>query len=257
MNKDCMYVLDQPKHAIASIIFVRTDFIIPVLELVHKNLDNLGLISDLIFIFSDKYEKLKENKQKKVNPRKFSNLYRACSFFCGSKSVVPEPLLEVLLYCQEVFNHHAAYIITDTLKLGDIELTEKALSNIQVVAMSEIKRPVIEIDRLSADELGEIYYMRNQTNWIKLFRESRRGCGDREFTTHSSDSPLVFLKSYAAEQILREYKENKEDFLNNYLLSFSEADFLYFLASYIMRLELGMIPNTVTNLIVNDLRGNK
>ena len=68
MNIDEMYVINQPKHSIVSLVVFNDN----ITEEIHKNLAKLNDISDIIFIFS--------RDQRRINKNKLTSLYNSCGW---------------------------------------------------------------------------------------------------------------------------------------------------------------------------------
>lgn len=245
MNKDAVYVRQQPVHSVVSIIVVNSN-ILPISVLAHDNIDKLREISDLFFVFSDKFD----NSRLDIN--KFTNLYDSCAFIHGSSNNIGKTLFDAICYCSEVFRKHTSYIITDTEKLGKISGNIKDdLDKILKITISDIVKPILNIRRLSTEELGEIYILpekpevKKSIPWF-IKRKNKESVNiDRMNSTHKSESKLILFKSGTIKNLLNSY--GSEEF-RTYVNTFTEEDISYLLASYIKKLGIENINTDLRDL---------
>jgi hypothetical protein len=220
MDKNSVFVLKQPTHGIVSIVLVNRDEF-PVNEAVHENLDALAKISDLLFIFKEKYN---------IFPNKFSNLYGACGFINNTDEPLGVPFFILLSYCREVFNKHSEFIITDTNYLSENNYSDLINRIPEDIALGGSNLPITEIRRLNNVELAEIYEAKKA--WIG----TGKFINDRVWSTHKTTSPIIYLKKPVISAMLGEDPEDKE--IQDYIKTFSEGDLTYLLGSYIKKLSL-------------------
>ena len=250
MNKDAVYVLEQPKHSIVTVVLVNSAKL-PLSNTAHLNIDSLREISDLFFVFSDKFE------TRDVDIPKFANLYGACSYICGSGEILGNPIFTALAYCDSVFQKHYAYLITDSDKLTKCGFLQSKIPSFQGLALMGIQKPVFKIERLGPEELGEIYTIplgaKEKSPWWKFWETNEKGTEyydpqDRIWSTHKSPSKILFFKAPVIKAMIGTY--GKKEF-NDYVKTFSEEDLTYLFASYIKKMGIENIDNDIQNLEVN------
>lgn len=250
MNKNAVYVVKQPKHPIVTVILVNSDDL-PLSHQAHQNIDALSTISDIVFVFSEHF------KTSDVDIRKFASLYGATAYMLESGPRIGPGIFRALAYCQGVFQTFAGYILTDTIRLREVGLLgQSKLEKIQEVTMSPISKPIMNITRLSAEELGNIYLKpygdtRPDPTPSWMFWKSHDNeydIEDRINSTHKSASKFLYFKVPVIKALLTRY-EDKE--FQSYLRSFSEDDFTFLIASLIKKLDLDNLDADIINLEFN------
>ena len=246
MNKDAVYVVKQPIHSIVSIVVV-DEAKTPLHPSAHSNLDQLVDMTDVIFVFSDRFS------VSGFMPDKFTSLYRGCAYIYGSGSVLGRPIFQAMLYAQEIFRRHAAYVVTDLERIGKLRFQNKEL--LQTLAASAIAKPILRIKRLSPEELYSIYLPEKQDEeekvpWWKFWetKSTTTPEGDRINSRYCSDSNLMFFKQTLVKILLKNYEDKK---FMKYVNTFSEDDPSYLFASYIRELGIDNIdssPEELTNV---------
>jgi len=246
MNKDAVYVVKQPIHSIVSIVVV-DEAKTPLHPSAHSNLDQLVDMADVIFVFSDRFS------VSGFIPDKFTSLYRGCAYIYGSGNVLGRPIFQAMLYAQEIFRRHAAYVVTDLERIGKLRFQNKEL--LQTLAASAIAKPILRIKRLSPEELYSIYLPEKQDEeekvpWWKFWetRSTTTPEGDRINSRYCSDSNLMFFKQTLVKILLKNYEDKK---FMKYVNTFSEDDPSYLFASYIRELGIDNIdssPEELTNV---------
>lgn len=152
INKNEIYVTKRPIKSIMSVIIMDTKF--PISSNSHEYIEALQKISDTCYLFSDKFY-----ESKGINKRKFTTLYEGNLFIdCTGDSIIPL-INKTFDYSIEIFNRHASFLV---FNLSDLETFQeedfkKLLSNIQKVNVSNIKWPILNIKRLSSEEMYEYY----------------------------------------------------------------------------------------------------
>lgn len=238
MNKNSVYVLRQPEHSLVTIIVVDTGDL-PLDRRVHENIDALGEISDLVFVFSDHYSKTNG----KVDIPKFSNLYKASAYLCGEGNAIGEPLFLALDYCKEVFQKHTTYLITDTRKLREFNDTGK-IKRFPEIALMGIQKPLMRINRLGERELGEIYMVpETDCHWWEP--KKPKETMDRYWSTHNSPTDIMFFKSPVIGLLVG--NRDDEDF-KDYIKTFTEDDFSYLMASLIVKKRIETTQTDIQNV---------
>ena len=87
-TKEEMYVVNQPRHLMISIILMDYDYY-PLPDNIHTGLCKLSEISDIVFIFSDSHF-----DNSKISKEKITTLYQACAFIDSSGN----PINNINLY---------------------------------------------------------------------------------------------------------------------------------------------------------------
>lgn len=248
MNKDAVYVVKQPTHSIVSIVVV-DEAKTPLHPAAHSNLDQLADVTDVIFVFSERFS------VSGFAPEKFSNLYRGCAYIQGSGNVLGKPIFQAMLYAQEIFRRHAAYVVTDLERLSKLRLQNREI--LQTLAGSAVVKPILRIKRLSPEELYSIYLPEKEkeeeegkTPWWKFWEDSSTTMNgeDRINSRYCSDSNLMFFKQTLVKIFLKNYEDKK---FKKYINTFSEDDPSYLFASYIRELGIDNIdssPEELTNI---------
>ena len=152
INNDIIRVLHQPKHTVCSVIVMNTGYPLP--PEVHEGIFKLSEISDLVFIFS---RRLFPVETSGISPEKLTTLYGGCAwteYTYDSGSSIGMTILRALLYCQEIFDKHIGYTISQASDLKDLG---KVCENLVKVNMSSIAKPIYKLRRLSPSELYEFY----------------------------------------------------------------------------------------------------
>lgn len=242
MKKDEVYVLNQPKHLILSIIVVDTKF--PLSQKTHENLSKLLEISDIGLVFSDKYFP----EQLKIDKRKFSSLYQSC-FFIDSEYNVGLTVMKSLLYGRAIFDNHIGYTIS---MLSDLEnLVPDDLDKLLKITGSSIAKPVFKIRRLDTNEFFEIYNKDDKKEKsptkISLYRkilERLRGNElqndeRRMYSIWHSNSKFMHFKSSVVGLICEEYCLNDKNL--EVINTFDEADPRYLFSSLIKMMGIDIL----------------
>ena len=233
MNRNAIYVEEQPKHSIASIVVVNDPLIS---ETVHKNLDMLTKTTDLIFIFNENY------KGDIIIP-KLVRLYTGCSYICGDKgTTLSQTLMDVFDYCNEVFNKHHAFLITDTTKLDVTKVDDDFLDLVNRVTLSEITKPIFEKTRLTTDELREIY-ISPKKSWFR----GNEDINIRSFSTHRSTSPIMYIRKDTIEKFMTLFRDKRDIVANLFI----ESDVSYFLTSMLVRSGFDIISQNINEVKYN------
>lgn len=243
INKDSVYVINQPRHSIITFIVLDKE----INEDVHKKIDTLQGMSDIMFILSNGMEKI-------IDPFKFAELYQSSSFIC-SKSNIHKTLFEALLYAKEIYNTHVSFMIVDVDGLEKIELGERELKNLESVHMSSVELPIMKIERNSYETLKDIYTLPKK-EITKNFWTSKNNEPDYnivgKYYTWNSTSNLIFLRGNTVNLILKDYEENKENTvskINVYLESFETINRTQdLIASYLKNLGINNINEDVEKI---------
>ena len=261
LNQEAVYVLNQPKHIILSVVIV--DCSIPLIDRIHKDLDKLVKFSDVIFIFCE--DKFINNK--KINKRKFTSLYQACGFIESSGNLA-RTLFTVLEYSKEIFKKHIGITISN---LDDINLTDTQIKNLIEINGSAVMKPVFKIRRLNSDELYESYSNKEFEEYddielenfklasfiLKLFNKKREENNDTigMYKCYTSDSRLLYFKNGTINILLNFVNDER---MKNYIDSFiDDLDIRGILSSIIKKLNIDNLNQNIEDLEINNLRTTK
>lgn len=240
-----MYVQEQPKHSIVSILIMDPNGMLS--EENHQALDKLGKFSDIIFIF------LGEGS---INQRKFTSLYHGIAWTSigdeGENLAVTQ--FKVLQYCKEIFNTHQVYLLGNVLDQKEVDINEE---QIQLISMSTIIKPIYKAHRLTAEETRNIYWKNSDTtnndkpSKIKLFWSAlinRKGNDDfcNMYYTWNTSSSLIFLRSNTIELFLKIIKED-------YLQTFSGDNFSSSIVSGLKKLGIDNLDSDLKNIDYGNL----
>lgn len=243
IKTDAVFVLNQPKHPIASVIIV--DSSKPLIPEAHETIDRLRTITDLMFVFSEHFD------LQHISIPKFASLYGACSYIVGSGKILGKPVMDILSYCREVFGQHVSFVITDTdrcEKIGPM----KNLETILDLTSAPVVAPVLSIRRLGADELSDIYFNQETSPRLETWKfwEAPKDTEnqDRIGSTHVVDGYFMFMRSSIVDEILQNMSDL--DFIK-YLETFVESDIGFLMGSLITKLGIKYINTDLMNI---DLR---
>lgn len=250
-----VFVIRQPKFSICTVIHVGIDQILTINhedESVHKNLDKLREFSDIFFVFSKNKGEQVNSKKVIVNKDKFSNLYGACAWTCGEEDNIFPTIMDSLEYTVEVFRKHKVYLMTDLHRLVNASIDKDKLYE---VALGGTSAPIMKINRLSSEELSNIYLSYetpSKFNWLKkLFKlngDTEKINNDRRNSLYWSESDILFIRDYTIKNIITQLSDES---FSDYLKSFSENDFTYAIASTIKCLDIKYINESVENIVWN------
>lgn len=247
MNKNEIYVLNQPKHTIMTCVIVFNVF--PKSQDIHDAFDKLQGISDLMFIFQNDVEQY-------INPRKFASLYQACGFII-SESNIDYSLIKSMYYSKEIFGKHISYLITTDTNLEEVENLDKTINNISQVNISTIQKPVLEIVRLTDKQLFDYYTLepeKNFTKFKKFLGFDKSSDVFNMFTTHTTSSNIVFVRAVTMENFLELFGESDKKVIN-FLNSFQTNKFPgSMLASYFRQAGILTMNKDIESLDINKLK---
>lgn len=261
LNLEAVYVLNQPKHIILSVVVVNCS--IPLIDRIHEDLDKLVKFSDVIFIFCE--DKFINNK--KINKRKFTSLYQACGFIESSGNLA-KTLFTVLEYSKEIFKKHIGITISN---LDDINLTDTQVKNLIEINGSAVMKPVFKIRRLNSDELYESYSNKEFEEYddielvnfklvsfiLKLFNKKKEEENDTigMYKCYTSDSRLLYFKNGTINILLNFANDER---MKSYIDSFiDDLDIRGILSSMIKKLNIDSLNQNIEDLEINNLRTTK
>ena len=256
MNRNSVYVINQPKHSL--ITFIKIDYDSEVNEDIHNKIDLIQGVSDIMFIFEPEVVNT-------IDPFKFTELYQSASFIVSDGNL-HRTLFEAFLYAKEVYETHVSYIVTDILKLGNVVLGKEELDNIIRLHVSALQKPICKIRRSTFDELRAIYTVSEEdTNKGKgFFKRDKETVLNNEgrYYTWTCESDLVFIRKVTIDLILKEYENNRDNpdsKINDILDSFKGyTDLGDMLVSYLKRLGVDMIEESIESVKgIGDLKYEK
>lgn len=265
--KDEVFVINQPSHALLSIIFLDSEF--PLAEGVHNNIFKLCDISDVVFIFSDKYF-----SSKRVNKMKFSSIYKSCCWI-NSKDSLPATLLKFFEYDFEIFKNHVGYMIMNSSDLGKVDIDEKLINNTNKFMREDINNPIFKIKTKTSEEMLDIYgldedcededeverslFSKVLDKLTTLIKGNKVVKIDEEedisnmFSTYYSESEILFIKSSVVKSIL-DFSNSDENKRIRFIESFKYWDIRHFIASIVKYLKLEIYDVNLIDAVVKNER---
>ena len=218
INKDEVYVINQPKHIATYILVVGNEF--PLLDSVHEKLGELNGVYDLLLVFSPDHFPA----QKEIDYDKFASLYESCAWIVSGGDL-GATIFKLLKYSREIF-HHRTFLISNTSEVGNIEPDK-----LWKLVMSPIIKPVMEIGRLSTDELYDIY-SKKELSW-NLFSRTEDSRVNR-YCSYRVESDVMFFRDTTIDVILDFFENIDPEFVR----TFSSEDVRYMFGSMVKRLGL-------------------
>lgn len=252
MKKDEIYVLDQPKHIIQSVIVIDSNTF-PISDKIHENLSKLSEISDIIFVFSEVHFP----GQKKIVKRKFSSLYQANAYIDSPGEILGNTIFKSLLYSREIFDSHVSYTIS---LLSDLEkVTDSDIEGLIKITGSSILKPIYKERKLTSSELYNNYKapdykaktsFKNFIKWY-IFGEEIIELPDNYFNKMYSiwhtDSPFMFYRTGTIKYFCEKFLNDVE--FQAKIDSFDENDPKYLFASITRSMGI-----EVLNLNIEDIK---
>lgn len=274
INKGEVYVVNQPKHRLISIVLVDTNTF-PLVSRIHNSIDKLVEISDVFFIFSDFHYK----SQTLLDKTKITSLYQACAFIdCDGKDL-GNCLFKVFNYAKEIFNTHTGYLIVDLNKLDMKSGSESLNRKLLEINGSSIMKPVFKIRRLESDELYKIYGREREESEtkdtitkrgliatiVKIYQECTPEkvkedelYSDVNFginSCYTTNSALMYFRNGTINIFLTYYKNQKwKDYVSSF--SYSSNCYSYLLPSLVKKLELDNLDQNIETLEFNMIKNN-
>lgn len=257
-TSDEMYVLKQPKHTLTSIVVMNSDY--PISELSNTSLYRLSQVSDLIFVFSP----LHFHEESKINKVKFTTLHQGCAFIISGGELW-KTIFKVLQYCQEIFNKHVGYTISNCSDLKYID--NNTVDNLVKVNMSSITKPIFSSERLTEHEMYEFYKVPEYKKSSVLSRffggtadidnsfasyilwgEFLPEENDCRYCTWKSESNIMYFKNGIMKIFLDQYNEIKD-----ILSTFTDPDIRYLFANLTVILGIDTINSNIEDLDINKI----
>ena len=229
INRDEVYVVNQPKHITSHVIVMGDDF--PLYEDVHEKLGELGKAYDLLLIFSPDYY----IAQKEIDFDRFSSLYESCAWIVSGGNM-GATLFKLLEYSREIM-HHRNILISDIDSFTG-QANTVAYDRLERVIMSPIQNPILKIDRLDSNEMFYIYTCKGDTIFRKRDSENK-------YCSYRSKSDIMVFRDRTIDVILEFAKDNPE-----YMSTFVTQDIQLLLGSIIKRIGLDYLDMNYSDVQV-------
>ena len=231
-----IYVINQPKSIILSLIVIDLDLVKELPEKIHNALVKLRDYSDLFFIFTQDH--------KKIDKIKFTSLYRGCGFIISPGNNLGRSIFKIMEYDLEIFNDLKKHLAITISRISDLnDIVNKDLEKLTLMTGS-IGRPVFRNRILKSEELHDIYTIPEE---LKPVEESKNvfktiigmikhkkeiqletdGVG--MFNTWHSNSPVMYFPKPIIEQFVEKDSINFE----NWVDTFTTSDPRYMFSSLI------------------------
>ena len=225
-----IYILQQPKHSIISIVLV--DSVFPIPEPQHESLAKLLEFSDIFFVFP--------KGVKGIEKEKFTSLYEGCGWVEEGSGLI-ETYLRAVLYSLEIFECHVGFCMSRLTDLKtDIIDPQKIIS----LTGSSLVSPVFETRKLTSHEFYEIYKEAN-SGIFKTHSDT-----SNMYASYTSESPILYFKRSNLGTIIDFWRSSEN---NKYIKSFTLSDPRYFFASVCKFLGIGTLNSNIHDLDVGKL----
>lgn len=252
--KDRMYVVEQPKHTIVSLVYAKELIDKPLTKEEFNFFTKLADKTDVIYIFP-------QSPLSKIDCRKFTSLYCGCGY-----AIINENLLTtfmfVLQYVNRVFEKHMTYLYLRNPHNVPPN-PDKFFSNLEQVNMSSIASIICEIVRLGPDELYQLYVRRPEEItrikigkfWNKedvtLYSSSKYNI----YTRYSVLGDNIVFRAGHINVLINNYL-NDPDFLD-YFKTFTDSETVkFFIGSYIKASGTSHLNKSIENFNIGNLNGN-
>jgi len=201
INKDEVYVINQPKHITNYVLIVNNRF--PLFDDVHEKLEKLSKSYDLLLVFSPEHF----SEQKELDYDKFASLYEACSWIVSGGDL-GVTVLKLLKYGREIFRHRTSLISN----INDIGVLEE--DKLERLVMSPIVKPVMSINRLSANDMYDIY-SREELPWYKKLGQKESDRVDR-YCSYVVTSNVMFFRDTTIDIIIDFFENIDPEFVRTF-----------------------------------------
>lgn len=265
-KKDEIYIINQPKKLVLSLIVVDNHLDCPLDDDTHENLGWLTEYSDVFFVFTESHW----SGQKMVDKIKFTSLYNGCGFIDSSNKKLGNSFIKVLNYDKEIMSitkNHLGFtvsLLSEVKKFKESDLN-KIINNI---LPNNISRPIYKERRLGSTELFNIYSLgdtvldkfpslksaglkiKSVFNIIlnALLRKKHLDTdGVGMFCTWHAYCPLIYIPKITIDTMLSRIDEEKEDF-DYWVNTFITPDPRYFFASLIRYLGIDTLNFTIDSV---------
>lgn len=192
-----VYVIEQPKSSLVTVIVVDLPGDKPLPQSVHERLRKLREISDLFFIFPCNLE-LKECV--------FLSLYQGCAWLRSLPELGPS-LIKSLEYIRNVFSCHAGYCITLLSLLETTDIPE----NLVEINASAIVGPIFRIRPLDSEEYFKFWKGEEKKSacpknpwwkfWKKKENDDKITVEIGEHCLYTSTSNFIFMRPRAVKEL--------------------------------------------------------
>lgn len=252
-NKEAVYIVNQPKHLTLSIFVVGNEYPIP--KDIHNLLNRINEVSDIIFVFSDKFFP----KSSTIDKDKFSKLYEACGWISSSTNIF-STILKIMKYSKEVFDKpHLTYLLANLSDLSNVNF-DTLSSNLEKIQGLGISNPMLRIYRKTTDQFYEIYKKKespkkslieklacNVSNALLGKKEKEESCEFNMYSVYSSDTKIIRLTSTTVNLFFNLTPKDCpiNTTFEEYVNSFECSDFRNVLCSLIRRLNLKIVDEEV------------
>lgn len=258
IEKNEMYVINQPKHLLLSIVLMDYEHY-PLPEEIHNSLCRLSEVSDIIFVFSDEYF---DNTG--IHKDKITSLYQGCAFIDGKENL-SRTIFKALLYDKEIFNKHIGITISRCQDLYGT--SEKLFSNLEKINQSRVVKPIFNIYRLSSEEIYQFYcnleevgkrrlencYLDFISNFIcDPFLVSGKQEIDCRYCTWGSRSKVLYFRNTTIN-IFLEQLINQESEFYEFIDTFTDKDPRYLFSGLIKKNGIDCLDYNIEDLEVDKL----
>lgn len=242
MEKDEMYVVNQPRKSIVSLVLFDEN----ITDEIHENIIKLNEISDVIFIFSREYKRIDKNK--------LTSLYNGCAWI-ESYDNLGFTFFKVLDYCVQIFRMHNSFLLINMNNL--VGIGDKFFDNIKSVNSSSITKPIFKLRQLSAGDYKQIYtrkeisedsFLDKVRRFFGVYDELEEENEDNMFCSYTSDSVALV---YFRPTILKMIEFNSENVYSELFDNMSDCRYLF--ASMTKYLNLDIIDCSIENLAIGKL----
>lgn len=224
-TKDAVYIIEQPKHLILSIVYVDNEF--PKTKEIQETIDELTKETDIFFVIDQK---------SLIDPRKYTSLHRGIGYIVRTTNPAVA-LFNILEYAREIFRKHISYLVMNDKNLKDnMEENISTINNSLNWTAETITKPVLNITRKNPEDLWDIYKLEYKRNWLGQYKRVSKVSGG-DYITHTSTSNILFFK----DLIVSQWFEKKN--LDKYIETFNSEDVREVIASLLVDLGIKNLEN--------------
>ena len=232
IKKDEVYVINQPKHAIMSLVFVdpesKRQYNSNFMQENHNRILELAENTDVMFIFKS---------MGGIDPDVFSKVYGASAWIVSDKNLA-RTYIKAITYSIVIFKKLVGFLTVD----NSDELSRLSIAQLSKIAGSGINWPIFEATHLDSEEMFEIYKKEGSS---KPWLFSKDDKPEREYTTWKMISRSAFFRPSLFEKL--------DTLSDEYVDSFTWNHIKYFLASACEYLGIKRINQDLFSLDVNRL----
>lgn len=215
-----IYVINQPKRILLSLVVVDDDLSNPLSKDVHEALGRLQEYSDLFFVFT--------NQHNKIDKIKFTSLYRGCGFIVSPDNRTGRSIFKSLKYDLEIFSDQRKHLAITVSRISDTNKSDNFERLLTITG--KLTRPIFECRTLRSDEFHNIYTITQDTledkggnkgifkTLLGMLRKKREVDSDRKgmFNTWHSETDLLYFPSIVIEQFLKNDEVNFETWVDTF-----------------------------------------